>query len=173
MAMAEIEPGEYVDVYVNIPAVRSGMPDESDGPEHAGRGSSSPRPTSWLVSRPEQWVAKMTDAGIERALLNCQPDRRVRAADHPDDEPGHARGVRGPKCEEVAKICQQYPGRLFGACAIDPNRRMDAVRMVEMAVKEYDFRAIRTGNLDYQQPSERCPELPGSTPSVSSSASRS
>ena len=47
------------------------------------------------------------------------------------------------RCEEVATICRAYPGRIFGSCNIDPNLRMDAVRMVEIAVKEYDFRAVR------------------------------
>ena len=47
------------------------------------------------------------------------------------------------KCQEVADICQAYPGRIFGSCNVDPNLRMDAVRMVEIAVKEYDFRAVR------------------------------
>ena len=85
----------------------------------------------------------MTAAGIERGLLNFSPhggrggQPTVPATAEITLDEFRAR------CEEVATICQAYPGRIFGSCNIDPNLRMDAVRMVEIAVKEYDFRAVR------------------------------
>jgi predicted TIM-barrel fold metal-dependent hydrolase len=141
--MAEIEPGEYVDVYVNIPA-KERAPDESMDPNmRAWFLKTSPDILGGVST--EQWVAKMTAAGIERGLLNLNVAGPAGQPTIPTTPRVTLDEFRA-RCEEVAKICQAYPGRLFGSCAIDPNLRMDAVRMIEIAVKEYDFRAIRMFN---------------------------
>jgi predicted TIM-barrel fold metal-dependent hydrolase len=143
--MAEIEAGEYVDVYVNLP-----------DKERANEEDLDPNIRQWFLKNsphllggvtPDQMVERMTNAGIEKGLLNWSA--------------GPGRGDPGPpsptiprtvpltldefreKAEEVANICKDFPGRLYPTCNVDPNYRMDAVRMVEIAVKEYDFRAVR------------------------------
>jgi predicted TIM-barrel fold metal-dependent hydrolase len=138
--MAEIEPGEYVDVYVNVPA-RERAPDDAMDPNmRAWFLKSSPDILGGVT--PEQWMKKMTDAGIERGLVNLNVAGEAGQPMIPTTTMVTLDEFRA-RCEEIANICKAYPGRLFGSCAIDPNRRMDAVRMVEIAVKEYDFRAIR------------------------------
>ena len=88
----------------------------------------------------------MADAGIERGLLNFGLTQRG------DPDPASPTIARTPRvtlnefrarCEEVANICKEHPGRLFPTCSVDANYRMDAVRMVEIAVKEFDFRCVR------------------------------
>jgi uncharacterized protein len=140
-AMAEIEPGEYVDTYINLPSTQRQSEDSIDPNIRQWFLKSAPDLLGGVTT--EHWVNKMTAAGIERGLLNFSP---------------HSGGASQPtmpttaqitldefraRCEEVATICRAYPGRIFGSCNIDPNLRMDAVRMVEIAVREYDFRAVR------------------------------
>jgi predicted TIM-barrel fold metal-dependent hydrolase len=138
--MAEIAPGEYIDTYINLPRR-----------ERQSEETLDPNIRQWFLKSapdilggvtPDHLVRKMTDAGIERGLLNFsvssdpgQPTVPTTAGLTLDD-------FRA-RCEEVATICKQFSGQLFATCNIDPNYRMDAVRMVEIAVREYDFRAVR------------------------------
>jgi predicted TIM-barrel fold metal-dependent hydrolase len=140
--VAEIEHGEYVDTYVNLPEK-----------ERASEEDMDPNIRKWFLENSpdilggvpvEHWVKKMTDAGIEKGLLNFGVlDRSMRtSATIPMSLRMTLDDFRG-MCEEVATICRDYPGRLYGTCNVDPNYAMDAVRMVEIAVQEYDFRAVR------------------------------
>jgi len=139
--MAEIEPGEYVDVYVNLPSKERQSEDSMDPNIRRWFLKSSPDLIGGVST--EHWVKKMTDAGIERGLLNVSVANGLsRLPTIPTTGTATIADFRA-KCEEVASICRQYKGRLFGTCNIDPNHRYDAVRMVEIAVKEYDFRAVR------------------------------
>ena len=138
--MAEIEPGEYIDTYINLPNKERGSEEGMDPNIRRWFLKSSPDLLGGVTT--EHWVNKMTAAGIERGLLNfgmagdTKNPFSPRTADFTLDD-------FRKKCEEIAGICRDYPGRIFGTCNIDPNHRMDAVRMVEIAVKEYDFRAVR------------------------------
>ena len=139
--MAEIEPGEYVDTYINLPSTQRQSEESMDPNIRQWFLKSSPDLLGGVTT--EHWVNKMTAAGIERGLLNFSPHSG--SAGQPT-MPATAQITLDEfraRCEEVATICQAYPGRIFGSCNIDPNLRMDAVRMVEIAVKEYDFRAVR------------------------------
>ena len=140
--MAEIEPGEYIDTYVNLPSK-----------ERQSKEGMDPNIRQWFLKKPpdllggvttEHWVNKMTAAGIERGLLDfsVQGEGTVKQPTIPTTALITLDEFRA-KCEEVANIAKAYPGRIFGSCNVDPNLRMDAVRMVEIAVKEYDFRAVR------------------------------
>jgi uncharacterized protein len=91
----------------------------------------------------EHWVNKMTAAGIERGLLNFATGSGVSGQPTIPTTANITLDEFRARCQEVAEVAQAYPGRIFGTCNIDPNHRMNAVRMVEIAVKEYDFRAIR------------------------------
>ncbi len=142
--MAEIEHGEYIDTYINLP-----------DKERASEEDLDPNIRKWFLAKspdilggvtPEHMVKRMTDAGIERGLLNWSTGRRGGpkpiSPTIPTTIPLTLDEFRA-RCEEVANICKDFPGKLYGSCNIDPNYRMDAVRMVEIAVKEFDFRAIR------------------------------
>ena len=153
--MAEIEHGEYIDTYVNMPPK-----------ERASEETLDPNIRNWFLKTspdllggvgPEHYVKKMTDAGIERGLLNLsvQGDG-MRISPTIPTTPKQSLDEWRQRCEEVANICKQYPGKLFGTCNVDPNYRMDAVRMVEIAVKEFDFRAVRMmGALTNLTPGDR------------------
>lgn len=43
--------------------------------------------------------------------------------------------------EEIARVCAQAPDRLIGMAGINPFERMEGVRRLEHAVKEYGFKA--------------------------------
>ena len=163
--MAEIEPGEYVDTYINLPSKERQSEESMDPNIRQWFLKSSPDLLGGVTT--EHWVNKMTAAGIERGLLNFSV--MVAGAGQPTI-PTTAQITLDEfraRCEEVATICKAYPGRIFGSCNIDPNLRMDAVRMVEIAVKEYDFRAVRMmGALTNCGRTMRCASP--STPSASS-----
>jgi len=138
--MAEIEPGEYIDTYVNLPSKEPQSEADMDPNIRQWFLKSSPDLIGGVTT--EHWVNKMTAAGIERGLLNFSLTQGMNQPTIPTTAPTTLDDFRA-KCEEVAAICKAYPGRVFGTCNIDPNHRMNAVRMVEIAVKEYDFRAVR------------------------------
>ena len=140
--MAEIEPGEYVDTYVNLPSKQRQAEESIDPNIRQWFLKSSPDLLGGVTT--EHWVGKMTAAGIERGLLNFSPHGSASPAG--PTVPATAAMTLDDfraRCEEIAAVCRAYPGRIFGSCNIDPNLGMDAVRMVEIAVREYDFRAVR------------------------------
>jgi predicted TIM-barrel fold metal-dependent hydrolase len=139
--VAEIEPGEYVDTYINMPRKERRSEEDMDPNIREWFLKSSPDILGGVST--EHWVNKMTAAGIGTGLLSIYPqDDTVRQPTIPTTAELTLDEFRA-KCEEVAQICKDYPGRIFGSCNVDPNLRMNAVRMVEIAVNEYDFRAIR------------------------------
>jgi predicted TIM-barrel fold metal-dependent hydrolase len=139
--MAEIEPGEYVDTYLNLPSKERQSEDTMDPNIRQWFLKSSPDLLGGVST--EHWIAKMTAAGIERALLNIAPQGDTMDQPTIPTTPKITLDEWREKCEEVAVVARDYPGRIFGTCNIDPNLRMDALRMIDIAVKEYDFRAIR------------------------------
>jgi predicted TIM-barrel fold metal-dependent hydrolase len=150
--MAEIEPGEYIDTYVNLPSKERQSEEAMDPNIREWFLKSSPDLIGGVST--EHWVNKMTAAGIERCLLNFSVTRAMDQPTIPTTAPMTLDDFRA-KCEEVAAVCRSYPGRIFGSCNIDPNHRMNAVRMVEIAVKEYDFRAVRMmGSLTNLRPTD-------------------
>ena len=76
----------------------------------------------------EEYVEKMDRAGIERSLLIA-----VRAGDM-RVEYSHAIPY-----EDVAALCEQFPGRFHGLAGIDPSRVMKGLREFEYAVTELGF----------------------------------
>ena len=141
LSVAEIEPGEYVDTYINMRSKEQQSEETLDPNIRRWFLKSSPDILGGYTT--EHMVGKMTAAGIERGLLNnSRLAGMVGQPTIPTTSQLTLEEWRA-NCAEIAEICKAYPGRIFGSCNIDPNRRMDAVRMVEIAVKEYDFRAIR------------------------------
>ena len=154
--MAEIEHGEYVDTYIGLPSKE--RVSEEDLSETFRKWFLPQSPDILGGVTPEHVVKRMTDAGIERGLLNFglvyRGGPRPASPTIPNTPPITLEGWR-ERCEEVANICKQFPGRIFATCNIDPNYLMDAVRMVEMAVKEYDLRAVRMmGGLTHLAPTD-------------------
>lgn len=150
--MAEIEPGEYVDTYVNLPSKEPQSEADMDPNIRQWFLKSSPDLIGGVTT--EHWVNKMTAAGIERCLLNFSLTQGMNQPTIPTTAPTTLDDFRA-KCEEVAAVCKAYPGRVFGTCNIDPNHRMNAIRMIEIAVKDYDFRAIRMmGSLTNLRPND-------------------
>ena len=66
--MAEIEPGEYIDTYVNLPSKERQDEEGMDPNIRRWFLKSSPDLLGGVTT--EHWVNKMTAAGIERGLLN-------------------------------------------------------------------------------------------------------
>ncbi len=151
--MAEIEPGEYVDTYINLPRKERQSEEEMDPNIRQWFLKSSPDVAGGVT--PQHLVNKMTAAGIEKGLLNFSPQSDIVGQPTIPTTALITLDEFRSKCQEIADVCQAYPGRLFGTCNIDPNLRMDAVRMVEIAVKDYDFRAVRMmGALTNLRPSD-------------------
>ncbi len=65
----------------------------------------------------EMLVAKMNELGIRKAITGLPTDGNSKVA------------------------LERYPDRFFSACNPDPNTGMDAVRLVDNAVKQYDAKA--------------------------------
>ena len=142
--MAEIEPGEYVDTYVNLPSKEKASEEDLDPNIRQWFLKNSPHLLGGVT--PDQMVERMTNAGIEKGLLNWSPGPgrgtpRV-SPTVPTTMPLTLDEFR-KQAEEVANICKDFPGQLYPTCNIDPNYLMDAVRMVEIAVKEFDHRCVR------------------------------
>ena len=152
--MAEIGPAEYIDVYVNLREERT--PDEEIDPnQRRWFLKSSPDYVGGIT--PEHLMGKMDAAGVEKALLNWLPGPRA-AIKQPYLPVGGQMTLEEFRagCEHLAEICRRYPGRLYPTVNIDPTARMDAVRMVEMAVREYGCRAVRMmGALTTLEPNHR------------------
>ena len=138
--MADIAAGEYVDTYVNQPDKERRSEEGMDPNIRRWFLKSSPDLLGGVTT--EHWVNKMTAAGIERGLFNFNLAGQTKNPFSPRSADITLDDFR-KKCEEIAGICRDHPGRIFGSFNVDPNHRMDAVRMVEIAVKEFDFRAVR------------------------------
>lgn len=76
---------------------------------------------------PEMMVAAMDQAGIEKVLLTAW----------------HRPGGWVFSNDEVAAIARQFPGRVYGAAAVNLEKPMEAVHELERAVKELGFIALR------------------------------
>lgn len=153
--MTEIKPGEYVDTYVNLPSTTRQPQEDMDPNLREWFIKTSPDLLGGVTT--EQWVDKMTAAGIEKALISINPKAENGAMRYPTlpTTPPESLDDFRVRLQEVAAVCDDYPGRIYGSCNIDPNHRMDAVRMVEIAVKEFDFRAVRLfGSLTNCRPND-------------------
>src|SRR6266542_4410924 len=104
--MAEIEHGEYIDTYINLTS-KERRPEES----------LDPNIRSWFLKTspdllggvpPEHWVKKMTDAGVERGLLNFSVSGESPSPTIPTTARLTLDDFRA-RCAEVADICAQYP----------------------------------------------------------------
>src|ERR1700761_8979873 len=107
MSMAEIERGEYVDTYINLPAKDRQSEETMDPNIRQWFLKSSPDLLGGVTT--EHWVDKMTAAGIERGLLNFSPHS---ASTGPPTAPATAQITLDDfraKCDEVATICRAYP----------------------------------------------------------------
>jgi predicted TIM-barrel fold metal-dependent hydrolase len=136
--MAEIAPGEYVDVWVNMPSAER----HTDMDPNIMRWFAKSSPDVLGGVTPAQMFEKMDTAGVQIGLLTqglggVPKNPYVGGFDDLSIE--RFRGI----CEKIAAVCKQFPGRFYGACMLDPTQGMDAVRMLEIAVRDYDFRAGR------------------------------
>lgn len=138
--MAEIEAGEYIDTYVNLSSKEPQPESDMDPNIRQWFRKSSTDLIGGVTT--EHWVNKMTAAGIERGLLNFSLTQGMNQPMIPKAAQTTLDEFRA-RCEEVATICKAYPDRIFGTCNIDSNRGMNAVHMVEIAIKESGFRAVR------------------------------
>lgn len=78
----------------------------------------------------KEFLALLDGAGVEKVLIpSCKHRSWVRQALHWDIP--H---------EEIARLCGDAPDRLVGLAGLNPFERMEGVRQLERAVKEYGFR---------------------------------
>lgn len=136
--MTEIRPGEYIDPWVNLPNPEPTQ--EID--QNIMRWFAKTSPDILGGVTPEQMFQKMDAAGIQIGLLTNslgKVPKNPYVGGFEDLTLDKFRDI----CEKVARICRQFPGRFYGTAMIDPTQGMNAVRMVEIAVREYGFRAVR------------------------------
>lgn len=136
--MAEISPGEYIDTYVNMP---SAEPNRDVDPNiRAWFAKSSPDILGGVT--PEQMFKKMDAAGIQTGFL-CSGLGPVYKNPYMGGNEGLTLEKYRAYCKGIADVCARYPGRLVGTAMIDPTQGMNAVRQVEIAVREFGFRLVR------------------------------
>lgn len=80
----------------------------------------------------DDFVAMMDEAGLEKALIPA-----IRMMSHQKKVM-----VWDIQEEEVHAVVKRYPDRLVGLCGFNPLEKMDAVRRVERAVREFGFRGV-------------------------------
>jgi predicted TIM-barrel fold metal-dependent hydrolase len=140
--MAEIGAGEYVDVWVNLPFRERRVLDPT-----IERWFAKSSPEMYGGVTPEMMVQRMDEAGIEKGLLTCLISTSTEPAGRKNPHSGGFENLTLDRfaelCESVASVCRAYPGRLYGAALLDPTQGMNAVRMLEMSVRDFDFRAAR------------------------------
>jgi predicted TIM-barrel fold metal-dependent hydrolase len=84
---------------------------------------------------PDDLVAAMDNAGVERAVLTA--------------------GFLGQAKQELPALRQAvdaYPDRFAGSVVVDPRTGLDAVRTVRSAIEDYDMRLIRMLGYETQLP---------------------
>lgn len=136
--MPEISPGEYVDLWVNMPSAERRT--DTDPNIEKWFAKSSPDILGGVT--PQMMFEKMDAAGVQIGLLTAGiggVPKNPYVGGYNDLTIEKWRGI----CETVANVCKRFPGRLYGACLLDPTQGMNAVRMLEIAVRDYDFRAAR------------------------------
>jgi len=106
-----------IDAWVNLLRPASDSPDSSDGESIFGRYGQLEQLTAG--TKPEQLVAEMDAAGVERS------------------------GLCGTDTLWVAETCARYPGRFFGMVSPDPRDIMPCLRTIETCVREYGFKAVK------------------------------
>jgi hypothetical protein len=76
---------------------------------------------------PAEVVAAMDAAGIERLCLTTwtAPDRQITTN------------------EQIAEFIRDYPARFVGIAGVDLHRPVEAVRQLDRAVREFNFKALR------------------------------
>ena len=137
--MPEISPGEIVDTYINLPSPTP----RTDMDPNIVRWFAKSSPDVLGGVSPAHMVERMDAAGIERGLLNNGIGGVFKNPYLGGWADGFSLDDFRAECEKIASVVREYPDRFRGSCNIDPTLRMDAVRMVEIAVNEFDFRTVR------------------------------
>ena len=138
MSTTEIARGEIIDTYINLPAAE--RREDMDPNIERWFGGKSPDLLGGVP--PSTVVERMDAAGVEKGLLNVSMGSFTNPymggfGDGVDLDDFRA------ACERVASACREFPARFRGSCNVDPTQGMNAVRMVEIAVNEFDFRTVR------------------------------
>jgi predicted TIM-barrel fold metal-dependent hydrolase len=136
--MAEINPGEIIDTYVNMPSPE--VREDIDPNIRQWFAKSSPDILGGVT--PEQMFQKMDAAGIQTGFL-CKGLGPVYKNPYMGGNENLTLDDYREYCRSIADVCNQYPGRLVGTAMIDPTQGMNAVRQVEIAVKEFGFKLVR------------------------------
>ncbi len=139
--MAEIAAGEYVDTYINLPAAER-QPDDAMDPNIRRWFLRSSPDLAGGVS-PETLVQRMDAAGVQQGLLNTGGPAAMSRNPYQGGWGEVTLDAFRANCERVASLARAYPGRFHPTTNIDPTQGMNAVRMVEIAVREFGMRAVR------------------------------
>lgn len=89
------------------------------------------RKTNMKGYSPSEFVARMDRLGIEKVCIPALKQALYRKNDMGADF----------AYEDIAKLVEKYPSRIVGMAGINPFERMEGVRRLERAVKEFGFRA--------------------------------
>jgi predicted TIM-barrel fold metal-dependent hydrolase len=136
--MAEIAHGEYIDMYVNMP---SAEPNRNVDPNiRKWFAQSSPDILGGVT--PDQMFQKMDAAGIQTGFL-CSGLGPVYKNPYLGGNEDLTLDKYRDYCASIAKVVNEHPGRLVGTAMIDPTQGMNAVRQVEIAVREFGFKLVR------------------------------
>lgn len=88
---------------------------------------------------PEQFVAKMDEAGFDRVVISAVKMGSYRRKSMANDFSN----------QEVYEMIKDYPDRLVGMAGYDPFNIMQSLRDIEIAVKEYRFKGVYAHTLGW------------------------
>jgi hypothetical protein len=92
---------------------------------------------------PEEFVKIMDEAGVDKVLI---PAIKMRSYKYYNEM------VWNISNEEVYEVVKKFPDRFVGIAGFNPLDRMDGIREVERAIKEYGFKGVYIHTYGYGIP---------------------
>lgn len=90
----------------------------------------------------DEFVAMLDEAGVDKVLVLAE---QVYSSQRKT-------AVHDFSVEEIAEVVAQRPDRLMGIYGINPFKKMDGVRELERAVKEYGFKGAHLHPYGFERP---------------------
>jgi uncharacterized protein len=91
---------------------------------------------------PDEMIKFLDEAGVEKVLI---PNFQQRSYVRKDM-------ISSPTVEQINDIIKTHPDRFCGLYGINPYKRMDGVRELEKAVKEYGFKGAHLHTYGFELP---------------------
>lgn len=97
---------------------------------------------SYAFVEPEEFIKRLDAAGVERVLIPATQIALGGYVGTPFSGASDREELTGKlerSVQRVAELADEHPGRFHGMCGINPNLRMDGVRVLEEAVRDHGF----------------------------------